>query len=560
MELNAYLQLLRRWLWLIVLMAVVFGSTGFIIARIQPPRYQAATTIQVGGYSVLANPNTGQIQTAEQLAQTYVALAKTRPILELTLQNLKLDIPLETLSSMIQTRLVTGTSLMVITVTYTNPVVASDIANELAAQLIKNSPTNLTQDQQQQLTILQNEVVEIQKQIKAARDELSIIDSSIPEKTGQELLVLTNRRTELITEINTTQSNLAEISTAVSKIQQEGNSNSLRVVEPSSIPENPVGASVSTVAILSALVGSILAFGVGYVSEYLNNSIRSPEEILPLLNVPLLGAVLPFGKKRTYKDKLVTWLQPRSSMSEAYRAMRVNLIFKDGGTKRSGCKAFVVTSAGPGEGKSVTIANIAITFAQAGMRVLLIDADLRRPTAHLLFELPNTLGLSNLLQERNILKRPLSATDSSSFNEVLSRVVHRTMVPRLDVLTCGLIPSNPAELLGNEQMQYLADYLVHNEQYDVIFWDTPPVLVVSDSSVVAKLNNAQVIVVIQSGRTNRAAVTRAIHQLTTLSLPVAGVVLNRLDPRDVDTGYGQYYYEYSRYIDNTAKNRPLKTE
>src|SRR5678816_2677362 len=126
MELNAYLQLLRRWLWLIVLMAVIFGSTGFIIARTQPPRYQAATTIQVGGYSAAANPNTGQIQSAEQLAQTYVALVKTRPILELVRKTLNLDIPLETLASIVQTRLVTGTSLMVITVTYTSPITASD--------------------------------------------------------------------------------------------------------------------------------------------------------------------------------------------------------------------------------------------------------------------------------------------------------------------------------------------------------------------------------------------------------------------------------------------------
>src|SRR5262245_23402577 len=155
MELTAYIRLVRRWFWLIALAAILAGSISFIVSRTQPPQYQSTTTIQVGSYLNLANPNTAMIQTGEQLAQTYAALAKTYPVLSSTVDKLNLPFSADQLGRMFQTRLISNTSLLSITVTYTDPVVAADIANELAQELIRNSATNLTKDQQQQLSILQ---------------------------------------------------------------------------------------------------------------------------------------------------------------------------------------------------------------------------------------------------------------------------------------------------------------------------------------------------------------------------------------------------------------------
>jgi capsular polysaccharide biosynthesis protein len=128
MELSAYISLFRRWLWLIMLCAVIAASVSFVAARTQPPRYQASTTVQVGAYSSLANPSAGMISTAEQLAQTYVALANTYPVLDAVAKKLRLDVAPDSLSRLFTTRLVSGTSLLTITVTYTDPVVAADIA------------------------------------------------------------------------------------------------------------------------------------------------------------------------------------------------------------------------------------------------------------------------------------------------------------------------------------------------------------------------------------------------------------------------------------------------
>ena len=159
MEITAYLRLLRRWLWLIILAAVVAGSISFVLARTQPAIYRASVTLQVGRYMDLANPNAAMISTGEQLAQTYSALLKTYPVLAATVNKLQLPFSPEKLASMFAAKLTPGTSLMTITVVYTDPVVVADIANELAQQLIGNSPTNLTKDQQQQLELLQGKWV-----------------------------------------------------------------------------------------------------------------------------------------------------------------------------------------------------------------------------------------------------------------------------------------------------------------------------------------------------------------------------------------------------------------
>jgi Mrp family chromosome partitioning ATPase/capsular polysaccharide biosynthesis protein len=565
MELSAYIRLVRRWLWLIVLAAVVAGSASFAATRTQTPLYQASTTIQVGTYSTMSNPDSSMIYTSGQLAQTYVALAKTYPVLNGVVEKLQLPMSANSLAGIFQVRLITNTSLMSITVTYTDPVMASDIANELAAQLIANSPTELSKEQEAQLTLLRDEVKQAQAQLQAARDELKTVEDGLKTATGQDLAVLTDRRDELLKEITTTQGNLASISNTVAMLQQRGNVNTLRIVEQSQIPSGPINSSSFSTVLMAAAVGAVLAFGIGLLIEYLNNSIRSPSEIMPLLNVPLLGSIAPFGNKRSYKNKLITWTQPRSSISEAYRALRVNLLFRentDGAS--SGCRLYVVTSAGPSEGKSVTAANLAITFAITGMRVLLVDADLRRPAVHQVFNLPNTTGLSSIWGSSETAKVKAMAQSVASRGDVrgasederisrgmqlyLSHIVQKTEIPGLEVITSGPIPSNPADHLDTIEMRELIHQITDNDYYDAVFFDTPPMLVVADSSIIANVAKAKVILVVESGRTHRPAASRTVQNLTNLSIPVAGVVMNRLRARDRDAEYGYYYYYgYSKY-------------
>lgn len=228
----------------------------------------------------------------------------------------------------------------------------------------------------------------------------------------------------------------------------------------------------------------------------------------------------------------------------------------------------------PSEGKSVTTANLAVTFALTGMRVLFIDADMRRPSGHQIFNLPNNMGLSSVWRKKETSDPRAvvaagsavgSATGRTAAYEApenylantiklyLSEIVQKTEIPGLSVITAGPTPANPAELLDTPQMRELLHQVSETNLYDVVLVDTPPVLVVTDSSVVASVANAKVIVVIESGRTRRGAAVRTAQQLEALGVPVLGIIMNRLKAHDRDAGYGYYYYYgYTQY----GQNRP----
>lgn len=549
MELSGYLRLIRRWLWLFIAAAVVASSAAFVVVRTQPPVYQATTLLQLGNYLGLTDPSPSMIQAAAALSQSYVTLLKTRPILEAVVEKLRLPFNAQTLAGLFVGQITPGTSFLTLTVSYSDPVIAAEVANELATQLIVNSPTELTREQQEQARILQAEVQAAQTQLQRAREELRVIDSALESALidEQERVVLMLRRTELLNEINTTQSNLASMTRTLVEIQQRGTINFIRVVEPAQIPTRASNDSPLSSMIAAAVVAALITFGAVLLFEYLSDTLRSPAEIMPLLNVPLLGAIAPFGSKRGYKNKLVTWTQPRSTISEAYRSLRVNILFREN-LDEATCRVYVVTSPNPGEGKSVTIANLAVAFAVTGMRVLLIDFDLRRPVQHNIFNVSNAVGLADIWRKRDVNAQLDNAALYEQIAQQLPRLIQKTEIPNLSLLPSGNAPSNSSELIDSPPTRFLMRMLTQSGAYDIILIDTPPILVVTDTTIVARLTNAKSILVVESGRTRRGAAVRAAQQFTMLELPLLGVVINRLKALDRDAGYGYYYYYgYTRY-------------
>ncbi|OLS38941.1 capsular biosynthesis protein [Alkalihalophilus pseudofirmus] len=216
--------------------------------------------------------------------------------------------------------------------------------------------------------------------------------------------------------------------------------------------------------------------------------------------------------------KVVSHSNPKSPIAEQYRTLRTNIQFAnmDGQEIRS----ILVTSAGPGEGKSTTIANLSIVLAQQGKRVLLLDADLRKPTVHYTFQVDNTFGLTNVLTKQH----------------TLSDAVKETKVEELHVLTCGPIPPNPSELLSSKAM---ADLLEEAFQYyDYVLLDTPPTLAVTDAQILANLTDGSILVV-SSGKTNRDGAKKAAEQLKQAQAKLIGAVLN--DKKKDNTSYYYYY-------------------
>lgn len=216
---------------------------------------------------------------------------------------------------------------------------------------------------------------------------------------------------------------------------------------------------------------------------------------------------------------LVAFYKPKSTTAEQYRTIRTNIDF----SQVSGeLKTIMVTSAGPGEGKSTTAANLAAVMAQQGKHVLLIDADLRKPTMHYTFRLSNTNGLTTLLTKRTTFDETIQSTEAEN----------------LFVLTSGPIPPNPAELLSSPAMSSFINHAL--TLFDTVILDTPPVLAVTDAQVLANLCDGTVFVV-RSGATEKEAATKAKDLLTKAKARVLGVVLNG---KPVSKSDGHYYYYY----------------
>lgn len=225
-------------------------------------------------------------------------------------------------------------------------------------------------------------------------------------------------------------------------------------------------------------------------------------------------------KKNVPQNKmrhLITQLNPRSPISEQYRAIRTNLQFS---AIDDQIKSIVITSAGPSAGKSITAANLAVVYAQQGMKTLLIDGDLRKPTVHYTFRLDNLRGLSSVLIGETLFED--AAEDSA--------------VDNLQILSCGPIPPNPAELLASKRMRDLITYA--EEHYDFVIVDAPPILAVTDAKIISQIVDGTLFVM-RSGSTEKADAERAYEIINDGKARVLGTVLN-----DVERNEESYYYYY----------------
>jgi len=228
------------------------------------------------------------------------------------------------------------------------------------------------------------------------------------------------------------------------------------------------------------------------------------------------------GKRKNKKpiEKLLIAIEsPRSPISEQYRTLRTNIQYASVDKE---LKTIMITSPNPGEGKSTTIANLAIVFAQQGKKVLLVDTDLRKPTIHYTFHMHNTVGLTNVLMKQSIL----------------GEAIQQTPVTDLYILTCGTIPPYPAELLGSTMMTELIERL--KVDFDIVLFDTPPLLAVTDAQILANKCDAAILVV-KSGSTEREGAIRARDILANSSCRLLGTVLNNKKMKDSQYQTTYYY-------------------
>ncbi len=315
-------------------------------------------------------------------------------------------------------------------------------------------------------------------------------------------------------------------------ISGELKTSNIRVIDVAETPRGPVRPNTRINLLLALFGGATLAVGLAFFFEYLDNRIKSPDEVKQHLGLPFLGMV-PALFDKAIENPLISNGVP-SNFSESFRAVRTNLLFS---SADEGSRSVVITSTGPGEGKTVVATNLAVALAQAGQRVLLVDADMRKPRVHTVFDRSQEPGLSNVLVG----------------NAKASEAVHTTAVPGLWVMPAGLHPPNPAELLGSKRFKDFMSSLA--QHFDWVVIDTPPVMAVTDASVVAHLATG-VLFVVGAEMTSRHAGQRALEQLEQARAKFIGAVLNRVDLQHNSYYYSQYYRrEYSNYYQNEGSVR-----
>jgi exopolysaccharide transport family protein len=311
-------------------------------------------------------------------------------------------------------------------------------------------------------------------------------------------------------------------------------SNNFRIIDAARVPTSPSEPNIPRNLSFALVLGVISGVGLAFVLENMDNTVRTPEQAQAVSALPSLG-MIPLGSKSGNRGpsgkrlaltasneavETVTQIRPQSQMAESYRALRTSLLLSNLGAPP---KVIMVTSARPQEGKTTTSINTAIVLAQKGVRVLLIDADLRRPSVHKALGMGPRSGLSNVLTGSATLQQTITTSP---------------ILPNLLVLPAGTPPPNPAELLASANMRDLVMEL--RESYDHIVIDTPPTLSVTDAVVLSPRADATILV-IRSGQTTKQALRRARDILMQVNAHVAGVLLNAVDLTSPDY---YYYYEY----------------
>jgi polysaccharide biosynthesis transport protein len=311
-------------------------------------------------------------------------------------------------------------------------------------------------------------------------------------------------------------------------------SNNFRIVDVARVPTAPVEPNIPRNLSFAFMLGLTSGVGLAFLLEGLDNTVRTTEQAQMISGLAPLG-MIPLGSRTaregpnakrlviaTSKEavELITQVRPQSQMAESYRALRTSLLLSNLGAPP---KVIMITSALPQEGKTTTSINCAVVLAQKGIKVLLIDADLRRPSIHKTLGMGPRSGLSNVLTGSATLEQAITTS---------------TVLPNLSVLPAGTPPPNPAELLASSNMRDVLDQL--REQYDHIVVDTPPTLSVTDAVVLSPRADA-IVLVIRSGQTTKQALRRSRDILTQVNAKVSGVLLNAVDLSSPDY---YYYYEY----------------
>jgi succinoglycan biosynthesis transport protein ExoP len=521
MAIKQYFEPLIKWWKLILAACLLAGISSYLVVSRQPPIYQTRASLVIGRAVYEPNPTGGEIGLAQQLAAYYANIASRDVIRAATMEALGLQWLPDYVSQALP-----NSQIIEISVTDTDPYRAQAVANELANQLIKQSPSNPDLQEQQRQEFIRGQLELLETQIKDTQEEIATKENELGSmNSARQIADAQGELTTLRQKLTTLQSNYATmLSSSLGRA-----SNSMNLLEAARLPAHPVGPNRATVILLSIAIAFLISAGAAYLIEYLDDTLETPEEINRALKLPVIGFI-PEIDKEADKASIVTE-KPKSLVAEAFRALKVSL---DLAQANAPIKSILVGSVSKTEGKSMIASNLALTLAISGKKVVLLDADLRRPSLHTYLKLPNEKGLSTLLSGQGTLQECMNPMP----------------VENLTVITAGETSGYTGDLIGSQRMREVLSDL--SAQADLLIVDGPPILVTDSTILSTEVDN--VLIVVGYGLTRKSEAIVALKRLESAGAKVAGVVLNRI-PRSNKGYYKLYHYDYGMAADASRSIR-----
>ena len=490
-----------RWWWLILLVILIAAVTGHSVTQNQTPVYEATATVMVGGFIQSPQINRDDLVARDAFTQAYAEMALRQPVLAGVVEALGLPVSWKQVKDVVGVEVVANTPLIEIYAEASSPEEAQAIAGEIANQLILLSQAQGDEGATRQF--VQQEIQDLQARIDNGRERLADLQRQVtypgsPERLD-ELKMEIDSLERIVTDWEDTYSRLLTV------LQSNTSQNSLTIIEEAQANSKPVYPRPELNMFLSASVGLGVALALVFLIDLFDDRIRTTEDLTPQLGLNLLGTITKM-KGKQYDGKLITAQSPLQGTAFFYKKILDNIGFVKKGNAR--VRSLLVTSPRLREGKSVTVSNLAIMVAQAGLRTVILDVDWKKPTQHLLFDIKNDTGLMDLLRTEEL---------------ITAEQLRTTSVQNLQVLTVGSLADDPIEILQPKRMkEILADL---TKVSDVVILDAPSTAY-TESAILFGLVDG-VVLVIDSGRTTMASVKRSMASLQLTGGKLLGGILNR---------------------------------
>lgn len=512
-DIRHFLGILKGRKWSVALVALVTVASALFFSYQQTPVYSASSRVLVK--SPVLTP--GQYVAPPNLA-TEAEIASSDAVASLAADRVSGSVPLETLLANVRVEPVVETEVLVITYSATDPSSAQRGANAFAE-------TYLTYRQTQAEETLEAAQRRYEDRIRELRNRIDILDKRIrsEEKSGGNTSELETQRSIILAQIGDISERLEDV-----RPGQGASSDVGEIIAPAEVPESPSSPNHLRNAAFGLIFGLALGILVAFLRDRLDDRFRGRPDVERAIESPVLATVPKFDIPKQGEIPLPVAADPKGPASEAYRNLRTGLQFI---SAQKEIKSVLVTSPQAHEGKTSTTANLGIAMSITGRRVILVSADLRRPTLETALGAESSVGLSSFL---------LGEVDDPT-----QLILGHPELPNLSLITAGAIPSNPAELLTSPRLVQLLEWL--EGAFDFVLFDSPPVLPVADAVILASHVDG-VVLIFNAAKTSRSSAVHAKEQIERVGGQVLGVVLNAFDP--VSTPYYYEPYSYSTYYDS----------